>query len=151
MELPETIYDQVSLHFPTSVETILPATHLANPTSLALNAVQWLLLAPLLSSHKEYDSILRSSPAPTGVGSRWDKYDDTSRTRGRGFGGAWAVSPACLFSAMTDGTIDTAAHRFALRSRFSKLGLPVHKVQNVRYAITECELSLPRHIYHTDT
>lgn len=64
--------------------------------------------------------------------------------------GQW-VTPRMPEIAMTDGTIDAAADRPLVRSRLSKLGLPVHKVQNVRYAITECELSLPRHLYHTDT
>jgi hypothetical protein len=91
MDIPQSWADIVLLHYPTSFADILPPEHLANPISLGLHAIHYLLLAPLLATTNEPDRVLRRGPAKTGVGNRWDKWEEEGRVSGRGLGGGWSV------------------------------------------------------------
>ncbi|RSH85699.1 hypothetical protein EHS25_003840 [Saitozyma podzolica] len=90
-ELPQSVVDYTLLHFPTSIHAILPPAHLANPISLVLHTIHFLLVAPLFSERDEPSSILRSGREGVGAGGRWGRWEDEQKARGRGLAGGWTM------------------------------------------------------------
>ena len=92
MTLPQVIVDKALLEYPTSFESILPPSHLANPISLGIHALHYLVLAPLFAASRESGSVLRSGKEQRGVSSRWDRWEADRHVKGEGLGGAMTVS-----------------------------------------------------------
>jgi len=90
--MPEDIYEQIALHYPLSFEDLQLPVATANPLSLAIHAIHWILLAPLFKVREEPESVLRSSPIRKGVGGRWDRFEEAPSVLKRGLGGGWTVS-----------------------------------------------------------
>jgi len=103
--IPEAIIDRALLEYPVSFEAILPPAHFANPISLGIHFLHYLLLAPLFAVTHEADSVLRSGRGSTGVSSRWEKWEEHVHVKGRGLGGGLTVS-----------TSITSMHRIGSRS-----------------------------------
>jgi hypothetical protein len=92
LSAPEDVFDQAAMLYPLTIEEILPPSRFANPISLFLHVLQWVLLAPLWKSKDESESVLRSTPLRTGVGGRWDRYEEDQGSKNIGLGGRWTVS-----------------------------------------------------------
>ncbi|KAK8854500.1 hypothetical protein IAR55_003239 [Kwoniella newhampshirensis] len=91
VSFPQQLLDNAVFHSPTSIQDILPDEHLANPISLALHGIHYLLVAPLFSERDEATSVLRSAGGrETGVSSRWDRWENEGKTHGRGLLGGWS-------------------------------------------------------------
>jgi hypothetical protein len=133
VEYPQHVIDLVLLHYPVSFEAILPPSHLANPISLAFHAIHYLLLAPLLNVRDEPDSVLRRGPIKTGVGSRWDKWEEEGKVKGRGLGGGWTVRRR-IFNDDDNGVeipLDTTSHRSLPDDSLCQLNIPIHAVSHL--------------------
>lgn len=91
MTIPQAIIDRVLLEYPVSLEAVLPPSHLANPISLGIHFVHYLLLAPLFATSHEYESVLRTGKEATGVSSRWDRWEEQGHVKGHGLGGGLTV------------------------------------------------------------
>ncbi|WVF67676.1 hypothetical protein IAT40_002435 [Kwoniella sp. CBS 6097] len=86
---PSTIYDKLIFHTPTSIADVLPDEHLANPISLGINVVHYLLVAPLFSVKDEFKSVLRSGREPSGVSRRWDDWENQGKVASTSLVGGW--------------------------------------------------------------
>ena len=91
MAVPRDVIDEVLIRWPSSIDSLLPPHHLANPISLGIHFVHYLLLAPLFSSTTGPESVLRSGRERVGVSSRWDHLENDGRIQGRGLGGSFTV------------------------------------------------------------
>ncbi len=96
--IPRAIIDRALLEYPVSFESLLPPAHLANPISLGVHFLHYLLLAPLFAVHHEADSVLRTGKESTGVSSRWDKWEKDGHVKGRGLGGGVTVRSLIMIS-----------------------------------------------------
>ncbi|CAD6580584.1 MAG: hypothetical protein TREMPRED_002781 [Tremellales sp. Tagirdzhanova-0007] len=126
MSLPQVIIDKVLLEYPTSFESILPPSHLANPISLGIHALHYLFLAPLFAASHESGSVLRSGKEQTGVNNRWDRWEADRHVKGEGLGGAMTRFTITLFFFTL-----AAANAIYLFTRFKKYDMqlrsePVH-------------------------
>lgn len=92
MSVPEDIYDQFALHYPLSFEELQLPVATANPLSLVIHAIHWILLAPLFRLKEESESVLRSAPPRKGPGGRWERYEEEPSIVKIGLGGGWTVS-----------------------------------------------------------
>ncbi|KAK1921037.1 hypothetical protein DB88DRAFT_501993 [Papiliotrema laurentii] len=91
LSAPEDVFDQAAMLYPLTIEEILPPSRFANPISLFLHVLQWVLLAPLWKSKDEPESVLRSTPLRNGVGGRWDRYEEDQGSKNIGLGGRWTT------------------------------------------------------------
>ncbi|ORY32118.1 hypothetical protein BCR39DRAFT_587111 [Naematelia encephala] len=91
MTFPSDLVDDILMYYPTSIEDVFPPHHLANPISLGIHFIHYLLLAPLFPSHHEPDSVLLRTTPRSGPGSRWDKWEEEGNVKGRGLGGGWTT------------------------------------------------------------
>ncbi|OCF35795.1 hypothetical protein I316_02288 [Kwoniella heveanensis BCC8398] len=87
--LPSTMYDKLIFNTPTSIVDVFPDEHLANPISLGINAVHYLLVAPLFSVKDEPGSVLRSGREPSGVSRRWDDWENLGKVASTSLVGGW--------------------------------------------------------------
>ncbi|WVR09307.1 hypothetical protein IAU60_006372 [Kwoniella sp. DSM 27419] len=88
--VPFTLYDKLVFHTPTSISDILPDEHLANPISLGINVVHYLLVAPLFKASDGYESVLSSRGESNGVSRRWDRWEDEGKQHGASLIGVWS-------------------------------------------------------------
>ncbi|WVQ95248.1 hypothetical protein IAU59_002343 [Kwoniella sp. CBS 9459] len=95
--IPSTIYDKFIFHTPTSIADVLPDEHLANPISLGINIIHYLLVAPLFSVKDELSSVLRSGREPSGVSRRWDEWENAGKVASTSLIGGWAKFTILLF------------------------------------------------------
>jgi hypothetical protein len=127
--IPDDVYDRFAMYDMQLEDLYLPAAT-ANPMSLVVHVLHWLMLAPLFTAKDEAESILRSTPSRKGVGGRWERWEDEGKASKIGMGGAWTVRVAsdsrgqCL---RADYHCDLSLHSAGVR----KLGLPVHQIQDV--------------------
>ena len=95
--IPQAIIDRALLEYPVSFESVLPPAHFANPISLGIHFVHYLLLAPLFAASHDFESVLRKNKEVTRVSSRWNKWEESGQVRGRGLGGGSTVSESIMF------------------------------------------------------
>ncbi|WWC90378.1 uncharacterized protein L201_005311 [Kwoniella dendrophila CBS 6074] len=88
--IPSTIYDKLAYASPNSIYDILPDEHLANPISLGIHTIHYLLVYPLFAHKDEYQSVLRSNREPSGVTGRWDRWENEGKPKGVGLISGWS-------------------------------------------------------------
>lgn len=125
-DIPEDIYDRFAMYDMQLEDLYLPVAT-ANPVSLVLHILQWLLLAPLFTTKDESDSVLRSTPSRKGVGGRWERWEDEGKTSKIGLGGGWTVS--CRLKTRARGlSSDFHRHCYSDNACVWELHLSVHQV-----------------------
>ncbi|WWC93236.1 hypothetical protein V866_000069 [Kwoniella sp. B9012] len=88
--IPAAIYDKFAYASPQSIYDILPDEHLANPISLTIHTIHYLLVYPFFTHRDEYDSVLRSRREPSGVTGRWDRWENEGKSQGVGIISGWS-------------------------------------------------------------
>ncbi|OCF57787.1 hypothetical protein L486_05252 [Kwoniella mangroviensis CBS 10435] len=88
--IPATIYDKFAYASPQSIYDILPDEHLANPISLTIHTIHYLLVYPFFAHRDEYESVLRSGREPSGVMGRWDRWENEGKSQGVGLISGWS-------------------------------------------------------------
>ncbi|WRT68723.1 uncharacterized protein IL334_005703 [Kwoniella shivajii] len=88
--IPSSLYDKFAFATPNSVYDILPDEHLANPISLGIHTLHYLLVFPFFSYQDEYHSVLRHGREPSGVSGRWDRWENEGKGKAIGLIAGWS-------------------------------------------------------------
>lgn len=83
---PAEMLDSAIFQIPSSVQEILPPEQWANPISLFLYIVHWLLLAPLRAG-KTNDDVLLFRKGGSAIDDRWNRFDEETKVGRRGLVG----------------------------------------------------------------
>lgn len=88
---PGDLLESAIIQIPNSVQEMLPPEQWANPISLVLYVVQWLLLAPLRPG-KTSDDVLLFRKGGSSIDDRWNRFEEETKISRRGIVGWRTVS-----------------------------------------------------------